>query len=210
MRAWFLPTFLACVAHGALSLLPVDFGSKPKPKPKTDVTFALQQMPTPPPSPEEAVVAAPQPPRKTKRRISPEPPPVEPEPDVLEPETELEEPEEEKAKAILDTPLKGQAKPEFDLRAYGQKIYGLVVKHRRYPVVARRLGLEGKVLIQISIQRSGALGDEPLVYHTSGEEVLDKEALRMVKVAAPFLPLPDEFEKNSATLVIPVHFRLRD
>ena len=140
------------------------------------------------------------------------------------PETQeelLEEPVEETPE-ISDTPpdvpavpetvapVAQKPRPKFDLRAYGKQIHQMVIQHRRYPRAARRLGLEGKVLVKIAILRDGSLAQEPIIYRSSGQKVLDKEAIRMVRAATPLLPLPNEFEKESASLVIPVQFHLRD
>jgi protein TonB len=96
-----------------------------------------------------------------------------------------------------------------DLGAYGRSIHRAVVKHRRYPRVARRLGLEGKVLIKISVDRQGRLLNA-VIKRSSGQEILDKEALRMVRAAAPFTSLPNDFDKPSVMVVIPVKFKLQN
>ena len=55
------------------------------------------------------------------------------------------------------------------------------------------MGLQGKVLVKISILRNGELAEDPVIHRSSGQKVLDKEALRMVRAATPLLPLPDGF-----------------
>ena len=117
--------------------------------------------------------------------------PVDEAPEVEESPQELP-PAPERVEEVVEAP-----KPKFDLRAYGQRIHQLVLKHRRYPRSARRLGLEGKVFVKIAVGRNGELAREPEIYRSSGEAVLDKEALRMVRAATPLLPLPNEFEKES-------------
>ncbi len=96
----------------------------------------------------------------------------------------------------------------IDLRAYGRGVYRSVVGYRRYPRVARRLGLEGRVLVKISVAHDGRLAGEPVVYRSSGHELLDREALRMVRQASPFAPLPEGFSKPVAVIVVPIEFRL--
>ena len=213
-KGWWLPVVLACVAHAAVTVLPVQLGA-PQKKAEPDLTF---QFSPPPPPPQPLQTPPPQkfnkPIKRRKRRIIPEPPPppvqemdeepVDEAPEVEESPQELP-PAPERVKEVVEAP-----KPKFDLRAYGQRIHQLVLKHRRYPRSARRLGLEGKVFVKIAVGRNGELAREPEIYRSSGEAVLDKEALRMVRAATPLLPLPNEFEKESASLVIPVQFHLRD
>ena len=98
---------------------------------------------------------------------------------------------------------------QVDLQAYGRRVYREVMAHRRYPAVARRLGLEGRVLVRIAVDPDGQLVEEPRVYRSSGHRVLDTAALRIVRAAAPFVALPAGFDKPSAVVVIPVDFALR-
>ena len=94
-------------------------------------------------------------------------------------------------------------------KAYARGMHASRESHKRYPIAARRLGLEGDVVVKIKVDRVGKLIGLPSVAKSCGHEVLDKEALRMVKQAAPFLPLPSAFEKDSATIKLPVRFRLK-
>ena len=145
----------------------------------------------------------------------PPPPPPETQEELLEEPVEetpeiSETPPEVPAVPETVAPVAQKPKPKFDLRAYGKQIHQMVIQHRRYPRAARRLGLEGKVLVKISVQRNGQLAEDPIIYQSSGQNVLDKEALRMVRAATPLLPLPNEFEKEAASLMIPVQFSLRN
>jgi protein TonB len=69
--------------------------------------------------------------------------------------------------------------------------------------------MEGTARIQVSVNRDGALAGAPRLVRSSGHEVLDAEALRMVEAAAPFAPLPEGHARASAEFVIPVDFSLR-
>ena len=219
MRGWWLPTLLACMAHGAFSILPVQIGAPKKAK-QPDVTFQFSPPPPPPAAepPELTPPPKPKPFKKLKKRVVAKPPPPPPEPQEEpdeEPVEDIAEQAPDESPATPQAPVQAErtvqkTKPKFDLRAYGKQIHQLVIKHRRYPRAARRLGLEGKVLIKISVLRNGQLAEDPIIYQSSGQKVLDKEALRMVRAATPLLPLPNEFEKDAASLVIPVQFSLRD
>jgi protein TonB len=80
---------------------------------------------------------------------------------------------------------------------------------RRYPAIAARLGMQGTAQVRMSIHRDGSLAGAPRLVRSSGHEVLDDEALRMVEAAAPFEPLPEGHVRPLAEFVIPVDFSLR-
>lgn len=95
------------------------------------------------------------------------------------------------------------------LGAYARKLSQVVGRQRRYPASAARLGMEGRARVHVSINRDGSLAGAPRLMRSSGHEVLDAEALRMVEAAAPFAPLPEGLPRPSAEFVIPVDFSLR-
>jgi TonB family protein len=51
--------------------------------------------------------------------------------------------------------------------------------------------------------------EPPRLVTSSGHDILDAEALRMVEAAAPFEPLPGNPTRPDAGFVIPVVFSLR-
>ena len=96
-----------------------------------------------------------------------------------------------------------------ELLAYREQLAHRVMRRRRYPAQAVRLGMEGTVLVWVRIHRDGSLAVPPRLEGSSRFRVLDAEALRMVEAAAPFSPLPSEPPRESAEFVIPVSFSLR-
>ncbi len=83
------------------------------------------------------------------------------------------------------------------------------MRHRRYPAVAKRLGLEGRVLVELRVDQQGKLTKLSL-YRSSGHRSLDKEALRMARAAAPYRALPAGYDRPVAVVVVPVDFKLAD
>ena len=63
--------------------------------------------------------------------------------------------------------------------------------------------------MKVRIDRKGRLVGQPTVHTSTGHDVLDQEALAMVKRAAPFAAPPSAFDKDVATLLIPVRFKLK-
>ena len=70
-----------------------------------------------------------------------------------------------------------------------------------YPEQARRQGIFGSLRLSVSINADGSLG--PIeVSKSSGNRVLDAAAMRIVKLAAPYAPLPPDIRKDTDILVI--------
>lgn len=145
----------------------------------------------------------------------PEPPPVEPPPPEPAPEPTPEPvrpPEPVAPPPPVATPPPAPTAPTArpDLGGYRRGIHGAVMKRRRYPRSARRLGLEGKAVVRVFIDREGKMARRPEIVRSTGHEVLDAAALEMLHEAAPFPPLPSGYDKALAELVIPIRFSLRD
>jgi TonB family protein len=70
-----------------------------------------------------------------------------------------------------------------------------------YPLVARRRGEEGKVLLRVNLSQSGAVKDVT-VQESSGFELLDRAALKAVRRW--------RFSRKAArTVLVPINFRLK-
>ncbi|WP_083968422.1 energy transducer TonB [Hyalangium minutum] len=96
-----------------------------------------------------------------------------------------------------------------DLRAYARSLTAVVARQRRYPETAVRLGMQGTAHVQLRLRQDGSLVEAPRLVTSSGHDILDAEALRMVEAAAPFAPFPDSASRPDAGFVIPVVFSLR-
>jgi TonB family protein len=77
-----------------------------------------------------------------------------------------------------------------------------IEKLKRYPVLARRRGIEGKVVVAFTITKQGEV-KEAVITRSSGFALLDKAALNSVRKAAPFPYLPDR-------IVVPIVYKLTD
>jgi protein TonB len=109
------------------------------------------------------------------------------------------------AAAVPDAPT---GLSQGELRAYARAVRAELVRHRRYPPAALRLGLEGVAKVELAIDRRGSLVGAPRVIQSSGHAVLDEEALRVVEAAAPFVAPPQHGDKDVLVFVIPIDFRL--
>ncbi len=68
-----------------------------------------------------------------------------------------------------------------------------------YPYGAAKEGIFGDLLIRFVIRRDGTLGDVH-IRRTSGHVVLDNAAMKALKDAEPFWPLPEGFEAEALTV----------
>ena len=73
------------------------------------------------------------------------------------------------------------------MRAWVDKVER--VGNLNYPEQARRQGLSGELLLTVSIARDGTV-KSVLVNSGSGRKILDDAAVRVVRLASPFAPLP--------------------
>jgi len=73
--------------------------------------------------------------------------------------------------------------------SYAKAIKARLIKHWEYPREARENLIEGKVLIAFSLNRQGHL-KEIRILQPSGYDILNKEAEKAIRSAAPFPPFP--------------------
>ncbi|NMT62599.1 energy transducer TonB [Marinobacter orientalis] len=70
-----------------------------------------------------------------------------------------------------------------------------------YPTEARRAGIYGTLRMLVSLQKDGTI-KELAILESSGSTVLDDAAIRIVRMAAPFAPFPDDMRENIDELEI--------
>ena len=70
-----------------------------------------------------------------------------------------------------------------------------------YPTEARRAGIYGTLRMLVSMREDGTI-KELAILESSGSSVLDDAAIRIVRMAAPFAPFPDEMRENVDELEI--------
>ncbi len=70
-----------------------------------------------------------------------------------------------------------------------------------YPDSAKRKGLSGSLIMDVAINANGTIR-EVTVLRPSGHKVLDDAAIRIVRLASPYAPLPKEMLKDTNVLHI--------
>lgn len=82
----------------------------------------------------------------------------------------------------------------FDLEGYRKRVFEAMNKEKRYPRKARVLGLEGKCIVKVMINRDGSLAGKPkLLGKGTGHAALDEECLRLAE-AIHYEPLEGDVE----------------
>lgn len=183
-------------------------------KPGQQVTISKQADFTPPrPAQKEQVTPAPQPvtvPVFGQQAI--------PKHDINPPDTEVTEFAQQNiiaesatsktsAASHPDQHVEGEITPEKARQKYLKEhftyIRDQVIKRLSYPVVARRMGWNGRVVLAFVVTEDGNIHSLQ-IRSSSGYQVLDTCAMDTVKTAAPF-PRPPV----AAEIVMPIHFRLQ-
>ncbi|MBF0505815.1 MAG: TonB C-terminal domain-containing protein [Nitrospirae bacterium] len=92
----------------------------------------------------------------------------------------------------------------FDTKEY--KYYGYMQRLRekiegawKYPYEAEQKKINGELYIKFTIRKDGKLAAVELV-HTSGYKFLDDAAIRALRDADPYWPLPDSWKEDSLTI----------
>jgi protein TonB len=103
-----------------------------------------------------------------------------------------------------ETPKKPDSSITFDTREF--KYYGYMQRLRekiegiwKYPSEAAERGIYGDLYIRFTIKKNGKLGAVEVV-RTSGHKSLDDAALKALKEAEPYWPLPDEWGHEGFTI----------
>ncbi len=122
-------------------------------------------------------------------------------------ETEIEEiivsdaPVEEEVEEIF-TIVEQNPTPEVGYDAY----YRYIVKNLRYPPVARKLGLEGKVFVQFIIDKQGNLLEPRVIKGISAD--IDEEAIRVIKNGPKWTPGKQRGRPVKVRMIMPITFQL--
>lgn len=96
----------------------------------------------------------------------------------------------------------------FDTSEFKHRGYMRMLKERiedvwKYPAEAAKQGISGDLYMKFSIKKDGRIAEIELL-RTSGHRELDEAAMKAVKNAEPFWPLPEDWDKD--ILEIKGHF----
>jgi protein TonB len=146
--------------------------------------------------PVEQVVQPPSPPQQAEVTL----PQVEPK------EVEKPKPEEQPPAPETRAPPKTEHVGQFaqaGSNAYNALVFGHLQRFKRYPSSAR--GAQGTAVVRFVLNRAGVV-TESTVTKSSGNDVLDREALEILRRASPFPPFPTAKPGSQDSYIAPVNF----
>jgi len=96
---------------------------------------------------------------------------------------------------------------EFRYHTYMARLKDKIESVWQYPPDAAARGLQGDLRIRFTIKKNGMLGDIE-IERGSGHQSLDNAALKALRDAQPYWPLPDEWGKDSFTISGNFYYRM--
>jgi periplasmic protein TonB len=167
--------------------------------------FSVPPMPEPAPPPTSRDFSkppAPHPPPRPVQRAQPLPP-------RLAPPAPQRPPSESFATMPSPMPgpdpgdvLPGQGRQRND---YLSRVARQIAQHRVYPASALNNNQGGRVVMRVTVTRSGQVLDVN-VRTSSGWPAIDAAEVETIRKAAPFPPLPSEMPGDPVVLVLPVTY----
>jgi protein TonB len=95
------------------------------------------------------------------------------------------------------------------LDSYGKTLSSLIARYQRYPHIAQLRGWHGTTQVQIFVSTAGRMVNV-IILRSSGFEVLDNQALDMVRQATPLPQPPEALRGREFTVMVPIVFKLND
>lgn len=95
-----------------------------------------------------------------------------------------------------------------DIDIWQSEVGQAIAKKQVYPRAALRKEIEGKVRVEINIDRDGNIVAHSLK-SSSGHEVLDREIPKLIKRVSPLPKPPADAKQNELTMVIPLAWTLQ-
>ena len=127
-------------------------------------------------------------------------------PQVQEKEIEKPKPEVQPPAPETRAPAKTERIGQFtqaSANAYNALVFGHMQRFKRYPASAR--GASGTVVVRFELSRTGdVIGST--VTKSSGNALLDREALNLLRRASPFPPFPAAKRGDQDSYIAPVNF----
>ena len=80
-------------------------------------------------------------------------------------------------------------------------------RYKRYPAIAMEKGWQGRVEVRMVIGANGMLADAS-VRSGSGHEILDRQAVEMLKKGKTTIPIPAKLRGREFHVDVPVIFNL--
>ena len=90
---------------------------------------------------------------------------------------------------------------------YSSLLAAAIAKYKQYPKIAQMCGWQGLIIIELQLNPQGGVIYSQ-IKKSSGYDVLDQEALEMIKRASPFPQPPEALRNKNFTVLVPISFKL--
>ena len=108
------------------------------------------------------------------------------------------------AEAISKTPnILPQEQVTQHLESYSSLLANAIAKYKQYPKIAQMRGWQGTVIADLEIDSKGSVVSVK-IKKSSTYEVLDNEALEMIKKASPFPTPPESLRGKNFNVLVPI------
>jgi len=213
-----------------LAPLPEPVVAPPPPVPEHKPAAVPRPPPPPvterPPEPEPVITrVVPQPEAPPEARVPPPPEPKPepkpqpvPEPRVEAPPPPVVQPRPEPPPVVVEPPPRAPAPASVAaapsapdpalLKAYGSVLAQAIGQRKSYPRLARMRNWQGTTELKLQIGADAKLKGIT-VAHSSGFDLLDEQAVTMVKQTLPFPELPEALRGREFAIAVPVVFKLQ-
>jgi protein TonB len=93
------------------------------------------------------------------------------------------------------------------LESYSSLLANAIAKYKQYPKIAQMRGWQGTVIADLEIDSKGTVISIN-IKKSSTYEVLDNEALEMIRKASPFPAPPESLRGKNFNVLVPISFKL--
>ena len=100
-----------------------------------------------------------------------------------------------------------QEQVTHSIESYSSLLANAIAKYKQYPKIAQMRGWQGTVIADLEIDSKGSVISVK-IKKSSTYEVLDNEALEMIKKASPFPAPPDNLRGKNFNVLVPISFKL--
>jgi len=90
---------------------------------------------------------------------------------------------------------------------YFSELRNLIEAKKIYPALAKKREIEGVVIISMCIKKNGELYKHQ-IFKSSGQEILDGAAFRLIMQFKSFKSLPESISKDEIEVKLPIAFEL--
>jgi protein TonB len=213
-KHWLVATGIAVIAHAGITVawLSADRQAPSLDQGNDGIVMDLTQV----------VDALPEPEPQTEPEPEPEPEPVpqeqKPKP-IVRPTPKVSTPAPVQAPRPPEPTRKAAEKPKAQAPAVGVpksppppdylgRLRSWLERHKDYPRSSRLHREEGVAYLALTIDRSGTITKSSLA-KSSGHPRLDEATLGIANRASPVPALPEDYDGDSLTIVVPIVYKLR-